>query len=107
MLHATLARSLFATRLFNVTVTNVPGPQATLYGFGAPLREVFGLVPLAADHDIGIAILSYDGGVTFGVNADRGTAADVDILLGGMRTALDDLGRTARAARGAHAGVSR
>ena len=95
VLHATLARSLFATRLFNVTVTNVPGPQATLYGFGAPLREVFGLVPLAADHDTRHRDpqLRRRGDLRRRRRPrDRG---DFDILLGGMRTALDDLGRTA------------
>lgn len=40
VVHATLARSLCATRLFNVTITNVPGPQIPLYAFGAQLREV-------------------------------------------------------------------
>ena len=50
VIHATLAQALYATRLFNVTITNVPGPQQTLYAFGAPLREIHPLVPLAAEH---------------------------------------------------------
>ncbi|MBV9336909.1 MAG: wax ester/triacylglycerol synthase family O-acyltransferase, partial [Solirubrobacterales bacterium] len=48
VVHAALARSLYATRLFNVTITNVPGPQIPLYAFGAQLREVHPVVPLAA-----------------------------------------------------------
>ena len=36
LLHSFLAQGLFATRLFNVTITNVPGPQTTLYAFGSP-----------------------------------------------------------------------
>jgi WS/DGAT C-terminal domain/Wax ester synthase-like Acyl-CoA acyltransferase domain len=39
VLHATLSRWLYATRLFNVTITNVPGPQIPLYAFGAQLRD--------------------------------------------------------------------
>ena len=70
-LHASIARSLYATRLFNVTVTNVPGPQMTLYALGAPLREILPLVPLAAEHAVGVAILSYDGQVFFGINVAR------------------------------------
>ena len=64
IVHAALARSLFATRLFNVTITNVPGPQIPLYSFGAKLREVYPVVPLAADHSVGIAIFSCNGLIT-------------------------------------------
>ena len=85
-LHATLARTLFAKRLFNVTVTNVPGPPMTLYGLGSQLRDIYGLVPIASDHALGVAILSYDGGVTFTVSADRHTVPDLDVF----RTALDE-----------------
>jgi len=41
----------------------VPGPKQTLYVFGAPLREIHPLVPLAAEHAVGVAALSYDGNV--------------------------------------------
>jgi len=102
VLHAMLARALFATRLFNVTVTNVPGPQTTLYAFGAPVREVFGLVPLAAEHAIGIAVLSYDGRVTFGLNADYDTVPDLDVLARGIERSLAELLEIARGTRAAH-----
>ena len=46
---------------FNVTITNVPGPQAPLYAFGSRMLAVWPLVPLAAEHAIGVAIFSYDG----------------------------------------------
>ena len=61
VIHATMAQALYAKRLFNLTITNVPGPQQTLYAFGAPLREIQPLVPLAAEHAVGVAVLSYDG----------------------------------------------
>ena len=70
ILHSVLARSLFATRLFNITVTNVPGPQIPLFAFGAQLEETWPLVPLAADHSLGIAVMSYDGQVFLGLCAD-------------------------------------
>jgi len=90
-LHAFIARSLFATRLFNVTVTNVPGPQSTLYAFGAPLREIWPLVPIAAEHALGIAVISYDGGVVFCLNCDRGSMSDADVLAAGIETSLAEL----------------
>jgi diacylglycerol O-acyltransferase / wax synthase len=91
VLHTFLAQSLFATRLFNVTVTNVPGAQFTLYAFGSPMRQVLGLVPLAAEHAVGIAILSYDGGVTFGINADHDAVPDIDLIARGIEQTLDEL----------------
>jgi diacylglycerol O-acyltransferase / wax synthase len=91
VIHATFARALYATRLFNVTITNVPGPQQTLYAFGAPLREVHPLVPLAAEHAVGVAVVSYDGSVFFGVVADRDSVPDLDVLLSALRTSVEEL----------------
>jgi diacylglycerol O-acyltransferase / wax synthase len=91
VLHSTVAQSLFATRLFNVTVTNVPGPQLTLYSFGSPMRQVLGLVPLAAAHDVGVAILSYDGNVTFGIVADRDSVPDIAVAAAGIEDSLGEL----------------
>ena len=45
VIHSFLARALFATRLYNVTITNVPGPQIPLYGFGSRMTEAWPLVP--------------------------------------------------------------
>ena len=94
--HATIAQALYAKRLFNVTITNVPGPQQTLYAFGAPLREMHPLVPLAAEHAVGVAVLSYDGEVFFGVVADRDTVPDLDVLLSALRASVEELLETAR-----------
>jgi WS/DGAT/MGAT family acyltransferase len=91
VLHSTIARALYATRLFNLTITNVPGPKETLYAFGAPLREIHPLVPLAASHAVGVAILSYDGTAFFGVVADRDSVPDLDVLLGGIEDSLAEL----------------
>jgi WS/DGAT/MGAT family acyltransferase len=87
-LHASIARSLYATRLFNVTVTNVPGPQMTLYALGARLREILPLVPLAAEHAVGVAIFSYDGGIVFGVNVAADAVPDLTVLCEGIEAEL-------------------
>ena len=91
VIHAALARSLYATRLFNVTITNVPGPQIPLYAFGAQLREVHPIVPLAAAHSIGIAIFSYNETVTFGVITDRESTPDIDALARGIEEGIEEL----------------
>jgi diacylglycerol O-acyltransferase / wax synthase len=86
-----LARSLFATRLFNVTITNVPGPWQRLYAFGAPMVDIVPLVPLAADHAVGIAVVSYAGTLAFGLTADRKTVPDLGVLARGIVEAIDEL----------------
>ena len=100
---AQAARLQARQRLFNLVVTNVPGPQRTLYAGGSRLREIFGLVPLAAHHSVGVAILSYDGGVTFGIVGDRDTVPDLDVLAAGIESSIDELrklaARTRRKAR--------
>ena len=100
VLHSFVARSLFATRLFNVTVTNVPGPQAPLYYFGSRIEEIWPLVPIAASHAIGLAVFSYDGTLYFCLNVDRDSCRDVDVLMDGIESSiaeLHDLAATARA----------
>jgi WS/DGAT/MGAT family acyltransferase len=93
VLHSFAAQSLFASRLFNVTITNVPGPQQPLYAFGCLLQEIVGLVPLAAAHCVGVAVLSYNGSVTFGIVADRDTVPDLCVLRDGIADELDELRR--------------
>jgi diacylglycerol O-acyltransferase len=99
VLHVVVAQALYATRLFNLTITNVPGPQQTLYAFGAPLREIHPLVPLAAEHAVGVAVLSYDGEVAFGVVADRDAVPDLEVLLSALRDSVKKLLAASRAER--------
>jgi diacylglycerol O-acyltransferase len=89
---ALLARSMFgSTRMFNLTITNVPGPQQRLYALGAPLVEVLPLVPLFAGHTVGIAVLTYAGQMVFGLNADRMAAPDIEVLAEGIRHSFSEL----------------
>jgi diacylglycerol O-acyltransferase len=91
VLHASLARSLYARRLFNVTITNVPASPRRGYAFGAPMVDVVPIVPLAAEHAVGIAVVSYAGGVTFGLYADRASMPDLHVLRDGLTTSLQEL----------------
>ena len=95
LIHSVVARLAFTPRLFNLTITNVPGPQATLYSLGAPLRRIVPLVPIFSGHAVGVAAVSYDGEVTFGLNADRATVPDLDVLKDGIEEALAELRRLA------------
>ncbi len=91
VLHSFVARSLFATRLFNVTITNVPGPADPLYGFGSRLLAVWPVVPLAASHSVGLAVFSYDGELFFCLNVDRDSLPDLDVLASGIRHSIGEL----------------
>jgi WS/DGAT/MGAT family acyltransferase len=91
VLHSFMARALFATRLFNVTITNVPGPQVPLYYFGSRVQEIWPLVPIAAEHAIGLAVFSYDGTLFFCINADRDTVEDLDVLAKGIVESVAEL----------------
>ncbi len=55
------------------------------------MRRVLGLVPLAAEHAVGVAILSYDGAVTFNVIADHDSVPDVDVIVAGIEETLEEL----------------
>ena len=75
-------------RFFNLTVTNVPGPQLTLYMLGRPLRRIYPLVPLAENCALGIAIMSYDGRIDFGLVADYDALPDLDALAAGLEAEI-------------------
>jgi WS/DGAT/MGAT family acyltransferase len=81
-LHALGARAArgLSRRLFNLVVTNVPGPQLPLYAAGGRMLEVFPFVPLARGQGLSIGMTSYNGRVFFGLNADRDGVGDVDVL---------------------------
>ena len=95
VVHAAFARLSFTPRLFNVTITNVPGPQVTLYALGARLRRIVPLVPIFSYHALGIAVASYDGEVVFGLAADRGSVPDLGVLADGIESSLAELGELA------------
>jgi hypothetical protein len=92
-LHALGARAAsgFSKRIFNLVVTNVPGPQFPLYAAGARMLDMFPVVPLAKGQALAIGLTSYDGGVYYGLNGDRDAMSDVDVLAGMVHESLDEL----------------
>jgi hypothetical protein len=68
----------FSTRLFNLLVTNFPGPQIPFYVRGRELVEVYPVGFLARRHALAIAIISYNGAIGFGLLGDRDSMADID-----------------------------
>ena len=101
-LHALGARAVsgISRRIFNLVVTNVPGPQVPLYAAGARMLEMFPVVPLVAGQGLAVGITSYDGALCYGLNGDRDALADVDVLAQALDEALDELLATVARADG-------
>src|SRR5262249_49957004 len=79
---AQAARLQARQRLFNLVVTNVPGPQMPLYMLGRELDALYPMVPLTENTALGIAIMSYNGQLNFGLGSDYDAVPDVDGLAG-------------------------
>jgi diacylglycerol O-acyltransferase / wax synthase len=92
LVSSTLARAMSGVRAFNLVVSNVPGPQQTFYLNGQRLRDAYPVVPLnPATQGLTVGVLSYDGGVCFGLLADRDLEPPLAVAAGALRDALDEL----------------
>jgi WS/DGAT/MGAT family acyltransferase len=88
---AQASRLNFSTRLFNVIVTNVPGPQFPLYVLGRELETVAPVAFLPDKHTLAIAIFSYNGKVSFGLLGDFDALEDIDVIADGIDRSLQEL----------------
>jgi hypothetical protein len=70
----------FSTRLFNLLVTNVPGPQFPLYVLGREMLEAYPVAFLPENHALAIAIMSYNGQMNFGLLGDFDALPDLDTI---------------------------
>jgi WS/DGAT/MGAT family acyltransferase len=93
---AQASRLNFSTRLFNLLVTNVPGPQAPLYVLGRELRDLFPVAFLPSNHALAVAMMSYNGSLDFGLLADYDALPDVAVVAEGIDRALAELLAAAR-----------
>src|ERR1700727_1176330 len=93
---AQAARLQARQRLFNIVVTNVPGPQFPLYILGRQLEAAYPMVPLAENQALGIAIMSYNGQLNFGLNADYDTIHDLEALADELRASIAELASAAK-----------
>ena len=94
---AQASRLNFSDRFYNLLVTNVPGPQFPLYVLGRRLDAMFPVAFLAGDRALAVAIMSYDGGMNFGLIGDYDALPDLDVVAEGIEGSLAEL--TVAAAR--------
>jgi diacylglycerol O-acyltransferase len=105
---AQASRLNFSTRLFNLLVTNIPGPQLPLYVLGRKLEDLFPIAFLPANHALAIASMSYDGGIDYGLLGDYDALPDIEVIADGIRDTLDELLEAARSkAAGGRSGSGR
>jgi len=88
---AQASRLNFSTRLFNLIVTNVPGPQFPLYLMGRELQQIVPVAFLPDDHALAVAVMSYNGGVDFGLLGDYDALADIDQFGELIEQSIDEL----------------
>ena len=82
-------------RFFNLVVTNVPGPQFPLYLQGRRLRAFYPQVPLTLNTALGIAIMSYDGRLGFGLLGDYDAMPDLEEVAADLERSIDELAAAA------------
>ena len=108
LVSAMLARALGGVRAFNLVVSNIPGPQQPFYLDGARLLAVYPVVPLnPVNQRLNVGILSYDGGVSFGMLADAALDPPVSVAADALEEALAELVALSSAAPRASPGPSR
>jgi diacylglycerol O-acyltransferase len=87
--------ALETRRGFQLSVTNVPGPQSPLYAAGAVMEQTYPVPPLLPGHALAIGVTSYDGQVFYGITADRDRVPDAATFASCLSEALDELLDTA------------
>ncbi|MEJ7824999.1 MAG: wax ester/triacylglycerol synthase family O-acyltransferase [Solirubrobacteraceae bacterium] len=92
---------------YNLVVTNVPGPQTSLYVLGRRMRALYPVMPLTERQALGIAVVSYDGRLGFGLLADYDALSDLDVLARELRAAIDALDAATSISQRAASGRSR
>jgi diacylglycerol O-acyltransferase / wax synthase len=88
---ARAARLAPAGRTAGLLVTNVPGPQTSLYFLGRRLERTFPIPALVDGHALAVAIMSYDGSMDFGLLADYDAVPDLDAFATGVEASLAEL----------------
>jgi WS/DGAT/MGAT family acyltransferase len=83
-------------RFVNLIVTNVPGPQFSLHLDGRRMTDMFPMIPLGSNLNLGVAIVSYDGNLNFGLVGDFNAMHDLEDLAGDFLAGLDELKVAAR-----------
>ena len=89
------ARLQARQRSFNLVVTNVPGPQFPLYLLGREMVAMYPVLPLAHRQALGIAVMSYNRHIGFGLLGDYDTLPKIETIAADLKKAISALARAA------------
>ncbi len=92
-LHALGARMAggLSRRMYNLLITNVPGPQMPLYAAGFEVEAMYPVAPLGQGQALAVSCTSYNGQVFFGITADRDAIPDVEEFAAQIREAVEEM----------------
>ena len=94
-LFLSFAQLAVSQRAFNLVVTNIPGPGRPVYLLGSRMLAIHPVVPLARNQALGIALVSYDGGLYWGLNADWDALPDLHDVACDLEEELEQLRKSA------------
>ncbi len=94
-----LARLAARARMYNLSVTNIPGPQVPVYLLGARMLEIYPLAFLFSNQALTIGTFSYDGGLYWALTADEVALPDLDRVIAAIASEHRRFGRAAAADR--------
>jgi diacylglycerol O-acyltransferase len=86
-----VAKAMASPRMFNLVVSNIPGPREPMYMRGCELKEAYPVVPLADGHALSIGMTTIQDRACFGLFADRRSLGDVDRLAHALEESTDEL----------------
>jgi WS/DGAT/MGAT family acyltransferase len=91
MLQRLMSRAVASPRLFNLVVSNIPGPRQPMWMSGLELEDAYPVVPLADRHALSIGMTTVRDDACFGLYADRATLPDADRMAWHLDAAIDEL----------------
>jgi hypothetical protein len=90
------ARLASSPRLFNLTISNVPGPRRPLYAAGRRVESIHPVIPISAEHGLALGVLSYCGSLQIGVHAHPGALPEAGALPELLKESTSELERLLR-----------
>jgi hypothetical protein len=88
-LHRRVARAMYQRRYFTAIVSNMPGPTAELSMAGAPIKDVYPILPLAEGVPLGVGTLGWAGQFCLSVITDAQRLPEADALVTGILQAIE------------------
>jgi hypothetical protein len=94
-LRGPVAKALASPRIFNLTISQSPGPRGTIHVLGCEMQEVYSVVPIPEEHSLAIGMLRYRNELFIGCYADPEALPEVHELPALLDAELQALGRRA------------